>query len=55
MTTATNSPVWCRGHRGPHCTSVYLSTTAPDPTETRHSRKRLEMEIAKGFSKRAES
>ena len=35
MTTATNSPV-CRGHRGPHCTSVYLSTTAQDPRETRY-------------------
>ena len=54
MTTATNSAV-CGGHRGPHCTSVYLSTTAQDPRETRHSRKLLEMEIAKGFSKRAES
>ena len=55
MTTATNSPVWCRGHTGPHCTSVCLSTTPQDPKETRHSRKLLEIEIAKGFSKRAES
>lgn len=55
MTTATNSPVWCRGHTCPHCTSVCLSTTPQDPKETRHSRKLLEIEIAKGFSKRAES